>query len=266
MKIIHFYFGAWQNFYHLSWPVRFLIELFVSFLIIKGIIWLLKKLVHKSRLDILMIKGWVWLVTEIVFLIGHGKNWAIEVDNKMIEWGENAINNKNIKKRSAWKKFIFVGVIILYLSAIFVDLPFADGLEAYYLTELTKMKVFCQKYEQTMSGNYQQYPPLFIAKEPEPRENEIAVSELDSENEPVYIQLNEKGKNGSNIRKEPLMSGAIVGGVNGKSEIIYQQQYENDGERYWIKVYLPADEVEGWLSGNLVESEQIESIIMETGK
>lgn len=59
------------------------------------------------------------------------------------------------------------------------------------------------------------------------------------------------------------MNGAVVGGANGTSEILYQYQFENDGERYWIKVYLPQDAVEGWLSGNLIDSEQLESIIMQ---
>lgn len=57
------------------------------------------------------------------------------------------------------------------------------------------------------------------------------------------------------------MNGEVVGGVNETSEILYQQQFENDGERYWIKVYLPQDAVEGWLSGNLIDSEQLENII-----
>ena len=79
---------------------------------------------------------------------------------------------------------------------------------------------------------------------------------------PVYIQLNEKGKLGANIRQEPSLGAEVVGGVKGGSEILYQYQWEcDDDERYWIKVYIPSDEVEGWLSGKLVDSAQLETLI-----
>lgn len=50
--------------------------------------------------------------------------------------------------------------------------------------------------------------------------------------------------------------------MKGGSEILYQYQWEcDDDERYWIKVYIPSDEVEGWLSGKLVDSAQLETLI-----
>ncbi|MDE7417947.1 MAG: hypothetical protein K2N44_16865 [Lachnospiraceae bacterium] len=216
---------------------------------------------RKVRIDIILIKGWVWFVTELVYLVGRGKNWAVDIDNKIIEWGEKAVNRTDRKNRSPLKGVIFLAVIIVYFTAIFVDLPFANGLESYYLTEFTKIKVFCQRYEKLLSRDYEQYPPLFTQKEPKPNDSEVVVEELWKESESVYIHLNDQGKGGSNVRKEPSMNGVVVGGVNEKSEILYRQQFENDGERYWIKVYLPADEIEGWLSGNLIESEQLERII-----
>lgn len=264
MKIAHFYYGAWNNFYHLSWPWRFLIELLVSVLILKYVLRLIKNIVRKLRLDLVLIKSWVWFVTEVVYLIGRNRNWAVEIDNRMIEWGEKAVNHTDGKKSAALKKCMFVIVIIVYFSAVLVDLPFANGLEGYYLSGFTKIKLFCQKYEEMLSGDCEQYPPLFRKREPESDESAMALEDLQNEIEPVYIQLNDQGRDGSNIRKEPSMNGAVVGGVNGTTEILYQQQFENDGERYWIKVYIPHDAVEGWLSGNLIDSEQLESIIMPT--
>lgn len=56
----------------------------------------------------------------------------------------------------------------------------------------------------------------------------------------------------------------IIGGVNARSEILYCDEWTYDGERYWIRVYVPDDDVEGWLSGNLVEREQLEEMTDES--
>lgn len=85
------------------------------------------------------------------------------------------------------------------------------------------------------------------------------------EKEPVYVQLNERGKRGSNIRSETDLDNDnnIIGGVNAESEILYCNEWIHDGERYWIRVYIPDDDVEGWLSGNLIEREQLEEMTGE---
>lgn len=79
----------------------------------------------------------------------------------------------------------------------------------------------------------------------------------------VHIQLSERGKGGSNIRSETDLDNDnnIISGVNAESEILYCDEWTYDGERYWIRVYIPDDDVEGWLSGNLIEREQLEEII-----
>ncbi|MCM1121583.1 MAG: hypothetical protein NC416_03270 [Eubacterium sp.] len=86
------------------------------------------------------------------------------------------------------------------------------------------------------------------------------------EKEPVYIRLNERGKRGSNIRSETDLAddNNIIGGVNAESEILYCDEWTHDGERYWIRVYIPDDDVEGWLSGNLIEGEQLEEMTGES--
>lgn len=83
--------------------------------------------------------------------------------------------------------------------------------------------------------------------------------------EPVSILLNERGKRGSNIRSETDLDNDnnIIGGVNAESVILYRDEWTHDGERYWIRVYIPDDDMEGWLSGNLVEREQLEEMIGE---
>lgn len=86
------------------------------------------------------------------------------------------------------------------------------------------------------------------------------------EEEHVYIRLNERGKRGSNVRSETDLDNDnnIIGGVNAESEILYCNEWTHDGERYWIRVYIPDDDVEGWLSGNLIEREQLEKMTGES--
>ena len=44
----------------------------------------------------------------------------------------------------------------------------------------------------------------------------------------------------------------------------FSPQWECDAEeRYWIKIYVPSEDVEGWLSGRLVEDAQLETLISD---
>lgn len=189
----------------------------------------------------------------------------METDNKIVDWGEKKLNGtadgKTTKRHTALKYGIILGIIILYIAAVFVDLPLASHLQEEYLAEFANIKASFQKYEEAMSRGYEDYPPLFVKKEPE-EEEEPAEAAAEEAKIPVYIQLNEKGKLGANIRQEPSLGAEVVGGVKGGSKILYQYQWEcDDDERYWIKVYIPSDEVEGWLSGKLVDSAQLETLI-----
>ena len=266
-----YYLGAWQNLYGMSWPVRFFIEL--SILILAGI--LLVKLIRyvgrKLKIDIILIKAWVWIVTEIIYLVGRDREWAITANNKMIDWGTETINGNRKKNSAILKRVICLGVVVVYFLAVFVDLTFAKRLSGYYLEELEGVKLFFRKYEIMISKDYEKYPPLFVktvAEEPKEKAEEETVEEavvILEDREPIYIQLNERGKRGSNIRSETNLddNNNIIGGVNVKSEILYCDEWSHDGERYWIRVYIPADDIEGWLSGNLVDSRQLEKIISE---
>lgn len=257
-----YYLGAWQNIYHVNWPVRFFMEL--VFLIVAGF-WLVKLISwggKKLRVNVFLVKGLIWIVTEIVHFVGNNSEWAIDTENRMIDWGNAVINRDKKKRISIVKIGICFGVVVIYFLAVFVDLPIAKYLSGYYLEELEKVKSFCQKFEIMASKDYEKYPPLFVKIEKEEFEEaaeEVAVLE---DQEPVYIRLNERGKRGSNIRSETNLDNDnnIIGGVNENSDILYCDKWEHDGERYWIRVYIPVDDIEGWLSGNLIDSEQLEEI------
>ena len=52
--------------------------------------------------------------------------------------------------------------------------------------------------------------------------------------------------------------------MNAESEILYCDEWTYAGERYWIRVYISDDDVEGWLSGTLIDEKQLEERIGES--
>lgn len=263
------YFGAWQNFYHVGWPVRFLLEGIIFLLAVFLLYKLIKKIGRILRLPTLLTAGSVWIGTEINYLVGKNNPRALEMDYKIIEWGEKRLNGgmreKTVKKCRAIKFWAGIGIIFIYISAVFVDLPISGCLKKEYLDEFVNIKAFFQEYEQTISKGYEKYPPLFVKREPEKVEEEPARAVVEKEEIPVYIQLNETGRNGANVRMEPSLDGEIVGGVNEKMEVLFRNQWELDDDgRYWIKVFIVSADTEGWLSGKLVDSVQLETLINET--
>ncbi len=225
---------------------------------------MIRVIARKCELKNILVKGWCISVREIVYLGGHEKKWAVTVDNRMIDWALIKIGETGSGKKRLILKGVFVfAAIIIYFLAVFVDLPVAEHISEEYLSSADNIKSFFVQIETFLSNGYEQYPPLFAQKEEDEAAVVEEVSSEPEERESVFIQLNDKGKNGSNIRSEPDLSTEenIIGGVNKDSEILYEDEWTYDGERYWIRVYIPADDIEGWLSGILIDSEQLNDIV-----
>lgn len=267
------YFGAWHNFYHLSWPVRFFVEGMIFLFLIFVLFRLLRRLIQKYRkvfpLYSCFIKLCAGISSEVVYILGRNRSWAVETDNKIIEWKykkleENAETTAG-KKHTRLKCCAAIVILVIYIAAVFVDLPLSKYVQEEYLAEFAGIKIFFRQYEEAISRGYESYPPLIIERKPEEIKEEEAAEAIEKTEQPIYVQLNERGKNGANVRRAPSLAGEVVGGVNGESEILYQHQWDcDDEERYWIKIYIPADGVEGWLSGKLVDSVQLEEFINES--
>lgn len=262
--LVKCYYGAWQSFYHIDWPVRFLIEwaFFLSLLFL--VVVLIRAFIRKWKLKNLFVKGWCIGIREIVYFWGHEKEWAVIADNRMIDWALIKMGDTGSgKKHHILYGLLVFAAVIIYFLAVFVDLPVAGHISEEYLSSANNIKTLFVQIETLLSNGYEQYPPLFAQKE---EYEEAVAEEVSSETEErkaVFIQLNDRGKNGSNIRSEPDLStkGNIIGGVNKDSEILYGDEWTYDGERYWIRVYIPADGIVGWLSGNLVDSGQLNDIV-----
>lgn len=257
------YYGAWNNFLEFDWPLRFFFEILVTLGLLFVLFRILKYIDGEWKIKKKLIMAIVLIVTEVIYFLGRKNNSAAVLDNAVIDWGKKHADGEK-KLNSTLYGIGALLIAIVYIMAIFVDTPIADNIPQYYLKDIEQIKSACMQYENWLSKGCENYPPLFIKKEmPEVIETE---SEAESESvvkEDIYIQLNERGQNGSNIRKIPDLNGEVVGGVRGDADILYLNEWVHDGERYWVKVFLSKDDIEGWLSGKLVEPEQLEDIIEE---
>ena len=257
-------YGIWQNLFCLNWPLRFLIEIVLGVILLLpliGICILLKKLKVKKYL----VMVWCITVREVMYLLGHEKDWAVEIDNKMIDWALQKISEARRRKKTCFffKIILILAVFIVYFLAVFVDLPVAGYISDEYIRDMQNIKAFFQQIETSLSKGYEQYTPLFISPTEDEKVTVEDIVSMPEEKEPIYIQLNEKGKSGSNIRSEADLSSDkyIICSVNENSEILYRDEWFFDGKRYWLWVYVPANGIEGWLSGQLVDSEQLQEIV-----
>lgn len=245
-----YYYGGWQSLYLLDWSIRFLIELIIFLVLLFGVISLIKQIEKTFQLKVKFVIVCAWFASEVVYLIGKGSTWAVDIDDNIMKWGREAAYEKKYKKHFSVKAIAMAVSIVVYFMGIFSELPVAENLQGYYLTPFIKTRNFFQGIESSLSKGYEAYAPLFEWKEVE-------------KEEVIYLSLNERGFAGSNIRHEPSLESNIAGEINGEVEIIYQGEWINDGERNWIKVYIPDASIEGWISGALIESTQLDAILFE---
>lgn len=150
------WFGAWQNFYDLSWPTRFFVEWTLFAFLVLLIIKILKILGIQKKLIIMF----VYLAKEIVFIIGRKRSWATEMDIKLTDWGDKLVKGKNNKNRTRLKACIFVAWVSLYACSIFVDLPVSSNFEKDSISFFYVTKNYFRKIEETLSNGYDEYTPL----------------------------------------------------------------------------------------------------------
>lgn len=263
---LKYYYGAWQSFYEISWPLRFFFELaffvIVLCLVLKG----LRIVADKCKLRIHLAKLWCVIVKEAVYIVGREQAWAVAMDNRMVDWLQKKTEGTASKRTHPRRRILLVlAVIAIYFLAVFVDLPFSRYVSEEYLSGAENVKVFFRQIEAFCSQGCEQYPPLFVKREDEETAAEEEPEAEPEETEPVYIQLNDEGKDGANIRSEPDLGddGNIVSRVNGNSQILYLQECFYDGERYWLRVRDVIDNAEGWLSGKLVDGSQLAEIVAQ---
>lgn len=246
------YYDLWRILLCLRWPIRLLIELIITTVLILVILNIFEKTKVFSLVKIIIMTFFVIFMTNIVYFILRTSDRAKDIDCKIEEWGRKVVHTQYRLPR----KMIFACMTVVYIMAIFVDTPIANCINSKYLGSFNSIKKLCIIVESKLAGDTEMY--------------QVAITELNKNenteksisNQMIYINLNELGKNGTNVRAEPTLDASIIGWVNQDSEIVYDNDFKFDGQRYWIYIKVIGESsINGWISGKLIEEEQLNQII-----
>lgn len=254
------YYMLWKILYGVPAWIRYAIEIsviiFVGCLflhIVKRIGFLLCFILKKMLSEFIL--GMQSLLKLPFNYLNDGlKNKAARIDNKLNILGNIVV--EVMEKGQAWFKktkitvskrqqMIFFG--ILFIATILPEFKVIQSLNTPYRTVFCIAQNHITKFEHILTPKIDEYPELFKENNKK-EETETAVGE-------IYLQLNDKGANGANVRKNPSLNAESIMVVNSKNKIIYLGEKQYDGRRYWLKVKVDNMENTGWLSENLVEKE-----------
>jgi hypothetical protein len=200
----------------------------------------------------------VFVVTSVLGLFGSSKGWTIRTDEKILEWGKRKLEG-NLGMADRTKRMLIVAVVIIYILAIFPDLPINGVVNSYYMEKLSGTKNFFMRIESVFSNGYKEYPELFVQKEKEEKKKDSRSKS--SKN--IYLNLNKEGAKGTKIRKKPSAKAEVAGIVKKGDKIVYQNVWKKEGKRYWLKVYLQKKKKNGWLNAQMIEKSQVRNIIIK---
>lgn len=255
------WYGLWQEmYYYLAWPWRFLIELIITCLILIAIWEFCKWLVNTLHLKKYGIKLVVFLVTEFDRLLGKNTVWALENDEKIIDWGRKRVSAPSEKWhfiKGRLKKFLIVFVIVTYILAVLPELPFSSVFDSGFMKNLSEVENYFQEKEAALSKGYEKYSPLFRRVKVK-KEKELNKSE---ENKKILLNLKKTGKGKIKIYKKPSEKTKVIVKISENDKIIYKNKFKKNGKMYWLKVYLPKKKVTGWIDSRYVKEKQTKQLL-----
>ena len=261
------YYGFWNIMLLLPGAIRLLIEVLVVIWFI-SILWPIDKYIF-----IILIKIGIGLnhlilggIRFIMPILSSERKYVW--DEKIGKCGSRNdvwLQDKCLKIKESKRKDIIrmkATRLIVFCFYVVSILPFFH-LEKYiserYIRCLYTINHFFVQTEAKLTTGIENYPPFWIREEVvETMEVEEEIQEVEQEEEekePVYLKLNE-GTSYANVRESADIHGERVCVVSNADEILYQDIYEYDSERFWLKVILPSQSnLEGWISANVIEPE-----------
>ena len=153
------------------------------------------------------------------------------------------MKEKKIITKNGWKWFIII-FALLEILAIMPQSRMVQSFDPQYRNLFSFVQNQLNAMEGILTPEIKKYPELFDTKEESTKKVEKA----------KYLELNEKGKSGANIRKGPSLDEDSIIVINADNEILYLGEKQFDGTRYWLKVQIDNGAAIGWLSKNLVEN------------
>lgn len=161
---------------------------------------------------------------------------------EMIQYAKNLLKENKIMINKRKVEVIF---LVLFAAAILPEFQAVQSLNERYRTVFCIVQNKLDDFEHALTPKIDEYPELFKKKDKD--EN------TGTDVQEIYLQLNEKGENGANIRVGPSLDDESITVINTDNSILYLGEKQYDGTRYWLKVQIDDGEIIGWLSGNLVE-------------
>ena len=260
-KIELFYYMLWEIIYTVPIWVRYGIELAI---ILIGIYVLLHIFKRAGGCICFILKigvriGIYFIQYILTLRFRHAnenkKNRLAGVDEGLNSWGrkltekmENAQRWFKEKKIVINKKRLLVVYMVLLIATILPEFRIVQSLNEQYRTFFCMAQNQMEKFQQVLTPRINEYPELFKEEEG----TEMASQEM------IYLQLNEKGRNGANVRTGPSLDDESILVINSENTILYLGEVEYDGTRYWLKVRIDDNETVGWLCKNLVETSGLE--------
>lgn len=257
------YYGLWKLIMILPLPLRVLVEIAATMLLL-AIIWPIAKRLLGFLLKVFMLinKG-VWGGARYVIC------FVAQKSAKVYEWDEQigkqgcrsnrwlqarAENLSRSRGRNIFKKKrILIMLFILYFIVILPSFRLERFLSEYYLEYIYFVSSKYMDVESKLSESIEDYPDLFVP--PEVTEVVTVEEKVKPIQETIYLVLREH-ISFANVREEADIGSKSICVVSSEDQIAYQNIFEHDGNRYWLKVIIETqDEKEGWISGKTIEQE-----------
>lgn len=268
------YYTLWNMILLLPEAIKLLIEVLVVALFVL-ILW---------PLDKYIIIALLWGGKVLNYSIFGGVRFALRVfpgERKYI-WDEK-IGNRGAKnniwlsdkcsglRQSKTKDILHTRTMRIILLCVYIVsiLPIFH-LEKYipepYISQVYVANHLLAKIETRLTSGIENYPPFWIKENTEETLVEVVSEEIQEEEEekiPVYLKLNESTSY-ANVRESADIHSESLCVVSNEDEMLYQDIYEYDLERFWLKVILPSkSNLEGWISSKVIEPEIIDNLDLQ---
>lgn len=242
------YYGLWQDFYSLSWTVRFAVEVIIVCVLLIFVIGILKAIFRKLKLREIGIKLAVVIGTFILSLFGRENQWAHNADEGLVIWANHKMQLPVAGRQNKLQMLIGVLGCMIYLLGILPETPLINYLDDGFKDKVCVIQHSAQVLETAASEGYQSYEPILTWNEKKQNDVKQAIKiYLNKKSEKVYKQASSKSKAVAKITK--------------KDTIEYQSDFKKVKKKIWLKVYLPERKIEGWLKGEAVKKTQVKELI-----
>lgn len=277
-----FYYAVWNLFLCLPDVVRILVEMLLATLCFY-LVCLIAKYIYAVLVLICRGINYCILGSARYILPNIFRRNGYKCDEKIRRLGKanSLLLKKKFKKILRSKQNLLIHAkltrIVLVLVSIWALLPFFP-LEEYIsrdtLTKMYGLNHFFVNAEKCLTPEIEEYPPFWIEEE---QVSTVAETETKTESETgaesedsveetaqqsIYLKLN-NATYYAHVRKAADIKSKSIYIVSRKDILLYEDIYEHDSKKYWLKVSLPDYGLEGWISEKVIDPEILASLDLQ---